>query len=61
MLRAVADAIGSVTGGEIGPEYFDAMADTPEEGEAFYNLYRNRLACARRQAEHPSPSVDGGI
>jgi hypothetical protein len=49
-----------VTGGEIGAEYFEAMADNSEEARAMHNLYRNRVESARRQAVHLTPSVDGG-
>lgn len=59
LLRAIADAFAHVTSGELAPEYFEALADSPEDAKALYDLYRSRVQWARHSPLR-TPEVDGG-
>jgi hypothetical protein len=50
----------SATTGEIPAAYFEAFAESSEEGQALWNLHQSRAAWARQQAERSGPQVDGG-
>lgn len=57
LLQAIRGALSE----EIPKAYFQATAETEEDATATYNLYRNRVAWERRQAEQGMTISEGGM